>query len=191
MSVQELSLLDDGENQNDPMADLLVRVATRDRTAFRELYLYASPRLFGIALSLTRDRQIAAEALQDAMVQIWQKATRFDPARGSAEAWMTGVLRFRALDILAARLRHASNDLDETAEIVDEAALERLENTASGMRLRRCLGQLEHKNRQSIILAYVHGYSHSQIASRLQIPLGTVKAWISRGLSTLKTCFGA
>jgi RNA polymerase sigma-70 factor (ECF subfamily) len=191
MSVQELSPPD--ETGPDPLASLLRRVTTHDRMAFRELYLYASPRLYGIALALTRDRQVASEALQDAMVQVWQQATRFDPAKGSAEAWMTGILRFRALDLLAAgrRRRWRSHDLAAASEVADEAALTRLENTAAGLRLRRCLAQLENKNRQSIILAYVHGYSHRQIASQLQLPLGTVKAWIRRGLFTLKTCFDA
>ena len=178
------------ERRGDMLAPLLQRVASRDRVAFHQLYVAASPRLFGIALSLTRDRQTASDALQDAMIQIWQKAGRFDPARGSGEAWMTGVLRFRALDLLAAgKRRGAENaDLDGATEIIDEAALERLESTTAGDRLRQCLEALEHKNRHSIILAYVHGYSHSQIARRLEIPLGTVKAWIRRGLSALKAC---
>jgi RNA polymerase sigma-70 factor (ECF subfamily) len=191
MSAQELSLTE--EASPDLLAPLLRRVAAEDRLAFHELYLYASPRLYGIALALTRDRQLASEALQDAMVQVWRQAVRFDPAKGSAEAWMSGILRFRALDLLAAAKRRLwrSHDLAGAAELADDAALERLESTAVGMRLRSCLALLEQKNRQSIILAYVHGYSHRQIATRLQLPLGTVKAWIRRGIFTLKTCFEA
>ncbi len=191
MPVHELSVLGDGDI--DPMADLLRRVAGQDRMAFHQLYRHASPRLFGIALALMRDRQAASEALQDTMVQVWRKAARFDEAKGSAEAWMTGILRFRALDILAAsqRRNRSNDDVEISGELVDETALERLETTASGSRLRRCLAQLDAKNRESIILAYVHGYSHTQIAGRLHIPLGTVKAWIRRGLSALKECVGS
>ena len=192
MSVEKFPVLDDGHSPA-VMAGLLERVAIKDRMAFQQLYTYASPRLYGIALALTRDPHSATEALQDAMLQIWQNAALYDPAKGSAEAWMTGVLRFRSLDILAAGKRRipANNDLDQVVELADEAALERLESSTAGQQLKTCLGQLEQKNRQSIVLAYVHGYSHSEIAQRLEIPLGTIKAWIRRGLSSLRDCFGS
>ena len=193
MVLQESMSGEEDLPYSDPMAGLLQRVASEDRMAFHELYLSASPRLYGIALKLTRDPHCAKEALQDAMVQIWRHAARFDPLRGNAEAWMTGIVRFRALDLVASGQRRASRSepLEGATELPDETALARMEATAEGSRLRRCLNQLEEKNRHSIVLAYVHGYSHSQIAKRLELPMGTIKAWIRRGLATLKACVGA
>jgi RNA polymerase sigma-70 factor (ECF subfamily) len=188
MTLREVSTPGD-EAAPDPLPGLLRRIADRDRMAFHELYLYASPRLYGIALKLTRDRQAASEALQDTLVQVWRNAARFDPARGTAEAWLTGILRYRAHDARDALRRQGQPEgLDDVRELADPASLERLEGSIAHIRLRRCLAQLEDKNRIGIILAYVHGYTHSEIAKRLQLPLGSVKAWIRRGLLTLKTC---
>ena len=117
------------------------------------------------------------------------RAGQFDPARGAAAAWLAGIVRHAALDLARRRGRELPSDdpaLGDAAVAPD--ALERVAASADGRRLRECLEALEEKNRNGILLAFVHGLSHSQVADRLGLPLGTVKAWIRRGLLQLKDC---
>lgn len=162
--------------------------AAGDRAAFRRLYEVWSARLHGIALRITRQPSLAADATQDAFIQVWQQATRFDPTRGTAEAWLVSLVRYRALDIV----RHAAHEQPgyEPEEAPDEApdALALLVGSAEGAALHRCLDELEPERRRLILLAFVDGPSHSGLATRLDAPIGTVKSWIRRGLATLRAC---
>lgn len=168
---------------------LLAAAAAGDRGALRAIYERQSTRLFGVANAILRDRDIAADALQDAFLRISRRAGQFDPARGSAEAWLAAIVRHAALDILRARGREMPTDdpmLGDEAEAAEAEA--RLIASVEGQRLRACLALLETKNRAGIVLAFVHGLSHPQIAARLGMPLGTVKSWIRRGLLALREC---
>ena len=166
---------------------LLGAVATGDRGALRRVYEAQSARLFGVANAILRDRDAAADALHDAFLRVSQRAAQFDPARGAAAAWLAGIVRHAALDQARRRGRELPNDdpaLGDAA--VAPEALERVSAEAEGRRLRECLEGLEEKNRSGILLAFVHGLSHSQIAERLSLPLGTAKAWIRRELLQLR-----
>jgi RNA polymerase sigma-70 factor (ECF subfamily) len=168
---------------------LLAAIAAGDRGALRALYQRQSVRLFGIAQAILRDREAAADALQDAFVSIARRAGQFDPARGAAEAWLGAIVRHAALDIARRRGREIPTDDPALGDQPVEAdALDRVAASAEGRRLRDCLAALEEKNRQGILLAFVHGLSHAQVAARLDLPLGTVKAWIRRGLLRLREC---
>ncbi|MEO3472330.1 sigma-70 family RNA polymerase sigma factor [Roseomonas sp. CAU 1739] len=171
------------------LAGLLAAVATGDRAALRAVYQRQSVRLFGVANAILRDRDAAADALQDAFLRIARRSGQFDASRGAAEAWLGAIVRHAALDIIRARGREIPTD-DPTLgdQAVAPEAEERLTASAEGRRLRQCLEGLEPKNREGIILAFVHGLSHPQIADRLGTPLGTVKSWIRRGLLALKEC---
>ncbi|MBP0466340.1 sigma-70 family RNA polymerase sigma factor [Roseomonas sp. PWR1] len=168
---------------------LLAAVAAGDRAALRGVYERQSVRLFGVANAILRDRDAAADALQDAFVKVARRAGQFDPARGAAEAWLASIVRHAALDIIRARGRETPTD-DPTLgdEAVAPEAEEKLAASSEGRRLQYCLAGLEPKNREGIILAFVHGLSHPQIAARLGTPLGTVKSWIRRGLLALREC---
>lgn len=171
------------------LTDLLVKVANGDRAALRAIYVRQSTRLFGVAMAILRDRTAAADVLQDAFLKLWERARQFDAARGNAEAWIAAIVRYAALDIARTRGRETPSDdpnLGDTA--IDPDALDALLASESGKRLRDCLGRLEAKNRQGIILAFVHGLSHPEVAARLDQPLGTVKSWIRRGLLALREC---
>lgn len=170
-------------------AALLAAIAAGERDALRALYQQQATRLFGIANAVLRDRDTAADALHDAFLRISQRAGQFDPERGEAAAWLGGIVRHAALDLARKRGRELPSDDPALGDQpVPPEALERVAASAEGRRLRDCLAGLEEKNRNGILLAFVHGLSHAQVAARLDQPLGTVKAWIRRGLLQLREC---
>ena len=171
------------------LARFLAAVARGERVGLRAIYERQSVRLFGVANAILRDRDAAADALQDAFLRIAKRAGQFDPSRGAPEAWLAAIVRHAALDIARARGREIPTDdpgLGDQA--VEPEALERVAASAEGRRLRDCLAVLEAKHRDGILLAFVHGLSHAQVAAKLELPLGTVKAWIRRGLLRLREC---
>ncbi len=120
---------------------------------------------------------------------MWERARQFDPGRGNAAVWLASIVRYGALDIARTRGREIPSDDPNLGDGAVEAdALDALTTAESGARLHDCLKRLEPKNREGIVLAFVHGLSHPEIAVRLNQPLGTVKSWIRRGLLTLKEC---
>lgn len=168
----------------------LLACAQGDRAALQQIYAREAGQLLGVALRIVRRHDLADEVLQDAFLQIWQKATMFDPSRGSARGWIFSIVRYRALDAL----RKASREIavDETLianrSPVTADLLDNLSRLAETKELQTCLEQLEQPKRQSILLAYMDGYTHIQIAAQLEVPLGTVKSWIRRGLLALREC---
>jgi RNA polymerase sigma-70 factor, ECF subfamily len=173
-----------------PLAALLARCGTGDATAFRAVYDLQSARLYGIALRITRQPPLAADAVHDAFMQVWQRAARFDAARGSAEAWLTGLVRYRAIDILRKSGRETTGLALPDSEDDGPGPLEALLASRDGEALHRCIEQLDPSQRRSILLAFVEGLSHSEIAARIATPLGTVKSWVRRGLIALRECLG-
>lgn len=163
----------------------LAACARGERGALRELYVQESPRLLGVARRLVRDTALAEDIVHDAFIKIWAGAAGFDPARGSARGWMFSVTRHLALNALRDHGREVPL-LEDDALHVDDA----FDAQAHSARIHRCLHQLEPQRRRCILHAYVDGYSHAQIAQRLDTPLGTVKAWIKRSLNALRECMG-
>ncbi len=155
------------------------------------MYELWAARLHGIALRITHQPTLAADATHDAFVQVWQQASRFDPVRGSPEAWLVSLVRYRALDIIRSRAREVGGY--EPADQPDEApdALAALMESAEGAALQRCLNDLDPERRRIILLAYIEGLSHGELSERLSLPLGTVKSWIRRGLRALRGCLDA
>jgi RNA polymerase sigma-70 factor (ECF subfamily) len=168
---------------------LLEAVARGSERALKRLYTLESPRLYAIALRIVRRPEVAAEVLQDAFVQVWQNAKSFAPERGAAAAWLTGVVRFRALDAVRRHGREIlSGDPALGDAMVEPDVLAKLDADADARALRRCLEALDDNQRRSVLLAFVDGLSHVEIAGRLSTPLGTVKSWVRRGLIALKGC---
>ena len=169
---------------------LLQRCAAGDRAAFRTLYDRHSSRLYSIALRITRHPNLASDTVQEAFIQIWQNARQFDPGRGAPEAWMIGLTRYRALDLV----RRAGPALipledDQAAETFDD--LTALEEMPDGPALRQCLERLEPNRRRLVVLAFVEGFSHAELAAQFVIPLGTIKSTIRRSLAALRDCLSA
>ncbi|QHI97682.1 sigma-70 family RNA polymerase sigma factor [Xylophilus rhododendri] len=174
----------------------LTACAQGDRQALQGLYGAESRRLLGMALRIVRTRDRAEDVLHDAFVRIWQGAASFDAARGSARGWMYSVLRNVALDHARRQQRDVSLDEDATEAAEDAAALAEHQDARSGAAERRlelgrlddCLALLPEARRDCILLAYLDGCTHGEIAERLATPLGTVKAWITRSLKSLREC---
>lgn len=169
----------------------LAACARGERTALRRLYDSEARFMLGVALRIVRDRHVAEEVVQDAFVKVWQRAGTFDRSLGSGRGWIYSIVRHRALN--AVRDAKPEVPLDEaTLEAIDARTAEH-EGIASiaGFDLgplEDCLSRLDLPKRQSIVLAYVEGCTHAEIAQRLASPLGTVKAWIRRGLESLREC---
>ena len=165
---------------------LLRRVGTGDRAAFRMLYAATSPRLFACCVALLRDRSRAEDALQEGFVRIWRHARSYDPDKGGALTWMTVVTRRVALDELRRR-ENTHRSLDE--EGLPEFAADLPEQDPIGRgRLMECLGRLDPERRRFVLLAYLHGYTHEELAHRFERPLGTMKSVLFRGLAELRKC---
>jgi RNA polymerase sigma-70 factor (ECF subfamily) len=178
----------DQESAAAELAELIRRVAAGDRAAFRRIYDLHAPRLYGVALRITRQAPLASDAVHDALLQLWRNAGRFDAERGNAEAWLLSLVRYRALDILRRRVREAPED--DLPDLVDEDPdpLARLASSRDAAALHGCLAQLEPERRRLLALAFVEGLSHSEVAERVKMPLGTVKSWIRRSLQSLRLC---
>lgn len=171
------------------LSGLLVSVASGDRNALRAVYVRESTRLFGVAMAILRDRDAAADTVQTAFLRVWERAGQFDPARGEARSWLGGIVRFAALDAARARGREVLTDDPELGDTaVEPEAFSQLAAAQEGVRLHECLAKLDGKHREGIVLAFVHGLSHAQLAARLNEPLGTIKSWIRRGLLSLREC---
>lgn len=159
----------------------LLACARGDQRALRQLYEQESSRLLGVALRLTRDKSLAEDIVHDAFLKIWRGAGSFDPSRGSARGWVFSVTRHLALNVLRNHYREVP--LEDEHEPISS-----IEFSASEGQINTCLEQLDPTRRTCILHAYVDGYSHSEIARKLDTPLGTVKAWIKRSLAALREC---
>lgn len=166
----------------------IVRCASGERSALRVIYDLEAARMTGVALRILRRRDLAEDAVHDAFMRIWRGAKSFDPARGEASSWLYAIVRNRALTILRDEGRHdIGADAPEIAPPDAAVAVARLPETSA---LRRCLEQLDARRRTAVVLAYVHGLSHGELAGKLGVPLGTAKSWIRRGLISLQECMG-
>jgi RNA polymerase sigma-70 factor (ECF subfamily) len=186
--------------ENQRLVELLQRVALQDHSSFKQLYDLTSAHLYGVAMRFVRRRELADEILQDAFINVWQQADGYAATLSTPMTWLISIVRNKSLD----RLRKVKLESDNTCslddniseqdheEAVDHADPHELFAAATEkIELNRCLSLLDPPQRQSLALAYYNGLSHSELAEQLQVPLGTAKAWIRRGLERLKKCFEA
>ena len=160
---------------------LLAQIAEGDRRAFRQLYDQSAGRMLASARRILGDTALAEDAVQDAFLRIWRSAAKFDPARGVALAWMGRIVRNSAFDRLP-----RDRDTDRTKEI--EIVVMPVE--PADARVGQCLKKLPEQQGKAMVLMYVHGLTHPELAAHLGAPLGTVKSWVRRGLVTLRMCMG-
>lgn len=170
---------------------LLERVAGKDEAAFRVLYETQAAKLLGIARRIVITREAAEDVVQDVFVKLWNGTAAFDRAIGSGAGFLATITRNRALDI-ARKRRESALDEGSAAEIPDERpSPETIVFARAELRaLLGCLDKLGEQPRKVIVAAYLDGLTGPEIARRMNVPLGTVKTWISRGLVRLKECLG-
>ena len=173
---------------NAQLAAAIARCAAGERSAMRVIYDIEAGRMVGVARRMLKRQDLAEEAMQDTFVRVWRAARSFDPARGGARTWLYAILRNCTISILRDEGRfEAEPDIGEDAAPASESALTQLPETSA---LRRCLERLDPQRRSVVVLAYVHGLSHGELAGRLGVPLGTVKSWVRRSLISLQECMG-
>ncbi len=172
-----------------------MRIASGDERAFGELYRSCYVRAFSLAMRLLRDPADAEEVVSDAFAQIWRSADAFRPHQGSVHAWVTTVVRSRALDCLRARrrgerivLRRSVMTQDLLHTTADSAPTPDLASDSSDQRERveAAVAALTQAQQETLRLAYFEGLSHRQIAARLREPLGTVKSRVRAALLRLR-----
>jgi RNA polymerase sigma-70 factor, ECF subfamily len=172
---------------------LLVRAGQGDQAAFEAVYDRVAAPVFGLIRRVLRDAAQSEEVAQEALLEVWRTAARFDPARGRAVTWVMTIAHRRAVDRVrsetAAAEREARAAAFEPSVPADEVA-EAVESSLEAQRVRRCLDGLTELQRQSITLAYYSGYTYPQVASALGVALGTVKTRIRDGLKRLRDCLG-
>ena len=172
---------------------LLRRSAAGDEDAFAQLYDAVSSRLYGLVRRVVRDPAQSEEVAQEVFLDIWRHSARFDPARGSALSWMLTIAHRKAVDRVrsaeAARHRddnYGTTNQDVTHDSTSEAVVERLD----AERVHRALATLTEAQRQALELAYLSGYTHTEVATMLDLPLGTAKTRIRDGLIRLRDTLG-
>lgn len=175
-------------------AALLAAIAAGDRDAFSRFYDLTAPMAFGLIRRVLRDPEAAAEVLQEVFWQVWQDASRYDPDRGTPEAWLVMRAKTRAID----RLRSIRRRDRTFVAPVDESVAQRREDQAPNPAvlaedrglIQTALAQLPEAQRRVIELAFFEGLTQSEIAARLGEPLGTVKTRARLGLDRLRGALG-
>lgn len=172
------------------LAAALGRVAAGDRRAFYDVYQRSAAKLYGICCRILGEGQDAEDALQDAFVNVWRRADRFDPARASPITWLAAIARNAAIDRLRARGSRSFAPIDEAGEVADDApnAEQIALADSDGAQLAGCLGELQAREAGFIRAAFLEGASYPELAQRAGEPLGTVKSRIRRALLKLRDC---
>jgi RNA polymerase sigma-70 factor (ECF subfamily) len=168
-------------------------VARGDEQAFNALYDVLAPRVYGLARRVLRDPAQAEEVAQEALVEVWRNASRFDSSKGSAAAWVLTITHRRAVDRVRAaqasadRERRMAFSANETPydDVVEEATT-RLEQ----QQVRRCLQNLTELQREAITLAYYGGHTYREVADLLGAALPTIKTRMRDGLIRMRDCLG-
>ena len=176
---------------------LLDRVALADEPALRELYELTASKLYGVAVRVVSNREWAEDVLQEAFVNIWRIAGDYKASLSPPMAWMALIVRSRGLDFLRRRASDRADVMQELDDVISDTVagdspnpMDTAQASEQARALHQCLGQLDHKQREVVSLAYLRDMSHGELAEQLKLPLGTVKTWIRRGLEQLRGCMG-
>jgi RNA polymerase sigma-70 factor (ECF subfamily) len=160
--------------------DLLRLISAGDEDAFRALFRRYAPTALALARRIVRQQTLAEEVMQEVFLSLWREGDRFDTRRGSARAWVMGMVHKRAVDAVrreeAQRRRADDAALPEAMEDPAEEIVEAIDLPRERRAVRIALGSLPPDQRQVIELMYFDGLSQSRIAERLSLPLGTVKS---------------
>ena len=170
---------------NQQLADDLDHIAAGDRERFEALYRLTAPRLWPVVRRMVVHKQPAEDVLQETFLTIWRKAHLFDRSAGEALGWMTTIARHCAI----AWLRQADNatrDVYAVPPSRDDAESTVADATEQSVLFKQLLDKLPYEQRESLRLVYLHGMTQEEVSDALDVPLGTIKSRIRRGLIALK-----
>jgi RNA polymerase sigma-70 factor (ECF subfamily) len=175
------------------LAGLLRASARGDETAFASLYDATSARVHGLVLRVVRDPAQSEEVTQEVFLQVWRTAARYDETKGSALSWLMTLAHRRAVDRV--RAAEAVNRQDtsyhqNTTTIAHDSTAEAAEASMEARRVRSALAELTPVQREALELAYFGGYTHTEVATMLDLPVGTAKTRIRDGLIRLRDAMG-
>ncbi len=175
------------------LSELLRRCSRGDETAFAQVYDETSARVHGLVLRVVRDRAQAEEVTQEVYLQAWRTSTRFDAEKGSALSWLMTLAHRRAVDRV--RSAEAASQQDTTyhqtvGQTPHDSTAEAAEASVDARRVRTALNELTEIQREALELAYFGGYTHTEVATMLDLPVGTAKTRIRDGLIRLRDTMG-
>ena len=175
------------------LAELLHRSGRGDEAAFAEFYDATAARAYGLALRVVRNPAHAEEVAQEAFLDAWRSSTRYDPARGSAAGWLLTIVHRKAVDrVRSAEAAAARDDAwnRETAPTEHDQTAEEAHASLDAARVRHAVATLTDVQRRAVELAYFGGYTHTEVATLLDVPLGTAKTRVRDGLIRLRDLMG-
>jgi RNA polymerase sigma-70 factor (ECF subfamily) len=175
------------------LASLLARCGRSDEEAFAELYDATCRRVHGLVLRVVRDPAQAEEVTQEVYLQVWHTAARYDEAKGSALAWLMTVAHRRAVDRVRSAEAASRQDTTyhhRTHAVPHDTTAESAETSIEARRVRTALAELTTVQREALELAYFGGYTHTEVATMLDLPVGTAKTRIRDGLIRLRDAMG-
>ena len=192
---REIDQSQDKESTEKPASkeNLLEQIAGGDQAAFGALYDEVSPRVFGLIRRLLVDHSQSEEVTQEVFLEIWQNASRYERSKGGASTWILTMAHRRAVDRI--RSSQAGRDRDVKIGIRDfvsdyDNVADTVETTIEHERVKEAMAQLTELQRQAVSLAYYGGYSHSEVAAMLSVPIGTVKTRLRDGMIRLRDELG-
>lgn len=174
---------------DDPISELLIKIAAQDRAAFRQIYSAASSKLMGVLLRILGNRAEAEDALQEVFTRVWLRAGRFDAEKGRGMTWLIAMARNHAIDKI--RARHETQNDDEAMDlIIDSTPHAETRMIAEGevRRINLCFDTLEAEKAAALRGAYISGHSYIDLAAQFDVPLNTMRTWLRRSLQKLKEC---
>ncbi|HET7910976.1 MAG TPA: sigma-70 family RNA polymerase sigma factor [Pseudolabrys sp.] len=173
------------------IAAALGRIPAGDRAALQTVYRLTSAKLFGVCLRILGEHGEAEDVLQEVYVTVWRKAADFDARRASPMTWLIAIARNRSIDRLrASRASRNMESIDIAADVADttpraDVALQGVQEHA---KLHGCLDGLASHERAALRGAFFDGNTYEDLATRMKVPLGTMKSWIRRAMFKLKAC---
>jgi RNA polymerase sigma-70 factor (ECF subfamily) len=183
----------EGAPEGHALGELLKRSSRGDSEAFASFYDATSSRAFGLAVRVVRDPAQAEEVTQEAFLEVWRTASRFDTARGSAIGWLLTIVHRKAVDRVRsaeAASRRDTNYQHDNQSVAHDATAEAAEASMEARRVRSALEELTPVQREALQLAYFGGYTHTEVASMLDLPVGTAKTRIRDGLIRMRDAMG-
>jgi RNA polymerase sigma-70 factor (ECF subfamily) len=175
------------------LASLMQRSSRGDEAAFAELYDATSARAYGLALRVVRNPAHAEEVLQEAYLDAWRTSSRFDPDRGSAIGWLLTIVHRKAVDRVRSTEAATARDATyhrESQPVEHDSTLEAAHASLEAQRVRGAVAGLTSAQREAVELAFFGGYTHTQVATMLDVPVGTAKTRIRDGLIRLRDAMG-